>query len=69
MNRPGFRTTSALRWPGLPISPSAAPRGRGSQRHPKEIEMRPTLFNMIVFALAFLLFNAGLIAIGYLLLK
>lgn len=31
--------------------------------------MRPTLFNMIVFALAFLLFNAGLIAIGYLLLK
>lgn len=27
--------------------------------------MRPTLFNLIIFALVFLLANVGLIAIGY----
>lgn len=31
--------------------------------------MRPTAFNLIAFALAFVLLNVGLIAIGYALLK
>jgi hypothetical protein len=52
-----------------PASQGASPERARQTAIPKEIDMRPTLFNMIAFALVFVLANIGLIAIGYALLK
>jgi hypothetical protein len=74
MNRPGCRT-SLLCGAGPPILPRPwrtcpnPTRSDGAHNDtPKEIDMKPTPGNMIAFALAYLLFVAGLIAIGYLIL-